>query len=595
MAKLDNSAFVLFQWIGFGAGALLLGWVALAAEGLEQNTQTNSSGAGTPSTLRIVASSCASPDATRRPTTLTEWAEGAQLFDGMGDFHRAISTKSNEAQAYFDQGMRYLWAFNHDEATRSFAKAAQDDPQCAICFWGVALTVGPNYNLPMMVETRAEVAWEALQLAERYAGLAAPVEQALIRALGSRYQGPQPLDTSNEGPVLAAYAEAMQEVASQFPHDADVQTLTAEAMMNVNAWKLWTLDGAPAPGTEAILTRLEAVLAKSPYHPGANHYYIHAVEASPHPEKGVAAAMRLPGMMPSAGHLEHMPAHIMQRVGRYEDAAEANRRGAAADLAYLAKTKPPDYYATMYTAHNYQFLAFSTAMLGRSAETLDAARRSRSVVSDETLRDMPGLDWAVGELYTSMVRFGMWDDILTEAAPDPELHGLTAAYHYARITALAAKGRVPDAETELSALKKLADTATPDDAAGLNTAKDVLGVAVLVANARIAAARGKDDEAIALLEQALVKEDHLAYDEPADWFVPVRHVLGATLLRAGRAAHAKAVYRDDLVQHPKNGWALYGLVQALNTQGRIVEGNAVRGEFERAWQKADVQLTASAF
>ena len=226
-------------------------------------------------------------------TLQVEGAEGAQLFDGMGDFHRAISTKSSQAQAYFDQGMRYLWAFNHDEATRSFAKAAQDDPQCAMCYWGVALTVGPNYNLPMMVETRAKVAWEALQLAERYAGSAAPVEQGLIRALGSRYQGPQPLDTSNEGPVLAAYAQAMQEVASKFPRDADVQTLTAEAMMNVNAWKLWTLDGAPAPGTEAILTRLEAVLAKSPYHPGANHYYIHAVEASPHPEKGLAAAMQL--------------------------------------------------------------------------------------------------------------------------------------------------------------------------------------------------------------------------------------------------------------------------------------------------------------
>src|SRR5215469_9003366 len=381
------------------------------------------------------------------PVTLAQWAEGARLFGGLGDFRRPISTHSPGAQAYFDQVMRFLWAFNHEKATRSFAKAAELDPQCAMCHWGVSLTVGPNYNLPMMAQPRATVAWEALQLAQKHADGTTPVEQALIGALAKRYKGPEPLDPSTEAPVLAAYAEAMKSVAQRFPDDNDVQTLTAEALINIHAWKLWSLDGAPAPGTEEIVAILEKVLAKDPGHPGANHYYIHAVEASPNPGKGVVAAERLPGLMPAAAHLEHMPAHIMQRVGRYEDAAEANRRGATADLAYLAKTKPLDYYATMYTAHNYQFLAFSTAMLGRSAETLDAARRSRSVVSDETLREMPGIDWAVGELYTSMVRFGMWDDILTESPPDPELHGLTAAYHYARITAFAAKGRVPDAET----------------------------------------------------------------------------------------------------------------------------------------------------
>ncbi len=305
------------------------------------------------------------------PSTMAEWADGAQLFDGLGGFHRTVTTSSKEAQNYFDQGMRLLWAFNHDESSRSFAKAAQLDPGCAMCFWGVALTVGPNYNLPMMAEPRAKVAWEALQQAKANASHATPVEQALIGALAARYPDARPLDPSNEGPVLAAYAQAMQSAARNFPDDSDVQTLTAEALMNINAWKLWALDGTPTAGTEAIVALLEGVLAKDPQHPGANHYYIHAIEASPHPERAVAAAERLPGMMPAAGHLEHMPAHIMQRVGRYADAAAANRKGADADLGYFSKTKPPDYYV-MYTAHNYQFLAFSTAMQGRKADTLDA-------------------------------------------------------------------------------------------------------------------------------------------------------------------------------------------------------------------------------
>jgi tetratricopeptide (TPR) repeat protein len=447
----------------------------------------------------------------------------------------------------------------------------------------------------MMAEPRAKVAWQALQQAERHAASTTPLEQALIQALASRYRGPQPLDPSNEGPMLTTYAQAMQEVAARFPNDADVQVLTAEAMMNTNAWKLWQLDGTPAPGTEAIVARLEAVLAKDPDHPGANHYYIHAVEASPHPEKAVAAAERLRGMMPEAGHLEHMPAHIMQRVGRYEEAAEANRKGAAADLAYFAKTRAPDYYPSMYTAHNYQFLAFSTAMQGRRADTIDAARKSRAVASDDTLLMMPGLDWPVTEVYTGMVRFGLWDEILAEPAPNPKLLGLTAGYLYARAIALAAKNRIPDAEAELAALQRLLASAAPDDAAGLNTAKDVFSVAVLVAKARIAAAQGADGEAITILTQALGAEDLLAYDEPSDWFVPVLHVLGAALLKAGRSADAETVYRDDLRRHPENGWALYGLAQSLSAQTRNDEATAVRDRFGKAWKNADTTINGSAF
>jgi tetratricopeptide (TPR) repeat protein len=524
------------------------------------------------------------------PLTVAQWAAGARLFGGLGDFHRAVSTNSTQAQAYFGQGMRFLWAFNHDEATRSFAKAAELDAQCAMCWWGVALTVGPNYNLPMMAEPRAAVAWDALQQAEKYAGQATPVEQALIGALAKRYQNAQPLDPSNEGPILVAYAEAMKAVTERFPDDTDVQVMTAEAMMNINAWKLWTLDGAPAPGTEEILAILEKALAKDPQHPGANHYYIHAVEASPNPGKGVAAAERLPALMPAAGHLEHMPAHIMQRVGRYEDAAEANRRGVAADLAYYAATKPLDYYI-MYTAHNYQFLAFSAAMGGRQAESIEAARQSRALISDDMLLTTPGFDWYVAELYAAMVRFGMWGDILAEPAPNPKLVGLTGGYLYAKASALAARGRTEEAKPPLAELEKLASVGD----GGHDRIKAALAVAVLAVQARIALAENHPDEATGMLREAAEKEDRLAYSEPADWFFPVRHILGAVLIRAGRAADAEAVYRDDLSRHPNNGWALYGLAQSLKLQNRSADAAAVQQQFETAWKNADVTLVASAY
>jgi tetratricopeptide (TPR) repeat protein len=534
------------------------------------------------------------PSGVAPPQNLADWAQKARLFDGLGDFHRPATTSSPEAQKYFDQGMRYLWAFNHDEATRSFAKAAELDPNCAACYWGAALTVGPNYNLPVMIAPRAKVAWEALQLARQHAKNASPVEQALIAALGERYRDARPLDPGNEGPILAAYAAAMKKVAEAYPDDDDVQVMYAEAMMNINAWKLWSLDGKPAPGTEEIVAVLEHVLSRDPRHPGANHYYIHAVEASPRPEKAVASAERLPGMMPFAGHLEHMPAHIMQRVGRYAEAAEANRKGLAADLEYFAETRPLDYYL-MYTAHNYHFLAFSTAMEGRRAETIEAGRKSLTLVPDEMLLAAPGIDWYAGEIYQAMIRFGLWDEILTEPAPDSRLLGLTVAYRYARTAALAAKDKLAEAKAELATLESLAVSIPTDHGAGLNRLRDVYAVASLNAAARIALAERRTAEAIDLLQKAVGKEDGLAYAEPADWFFPTRHLLGAVLLGAGRAAEAEAVYRDDLRRHPGNGWALFGLSHALTTQGKSAEAAYVKQAFDHAWAGADTPLTASAF
>jgi tetratricopeptide (TPR) repeat protein len=530
----------------------------------------------------------------RIPATLADWARGATLFDKLGTFHRKIATTSTQAQQYFDQGMRFLWAFNHDESTRSFARAAELDPQCAACYWGVALTVGPNYNLPMMMEPRAKVAFEAVQLAQSNAAHATPVEQALIGALAHRYPNAQPLDPSNSAPVLAAYADAMKGVARQFPDDLDVQTLYAEALMNITPWKLWSPDGKPSPGTTEIQKALEFVMSRDPQHPGANHYYIHTLEASPYPDRAVAAAERLRGMMPAAGHLEHMPAHILQRVGRYEEAAEANRKGAAADELYFKATRPPDYYS-MYAAHNYQFLAYSAAMEGRKAETLDAVRNSRRIVPDEVLFAMPGFDWFLAEEYAATVRFGLWDEMLAKSAPDPKLQALTGGYLYGKGVALASKGRVDQARATLAELEKLAQATPADAPSGFNTTKDVLGVAVPIVTARIAAAERRFEEAIAQLREAVMREDKLAYDEPRDWFFPVRHMLGAQLLAANRPSEAEAVYREDLLRNPSNGWSLYGLSAALKAQHRAVEAASVDAQLRAAWKNADVALTASAF
>lgn len=528
------------------------------------------------------------------PATVADWARGAQLFDGLGDFHRTISASSPEAQRYFDQGMRLLWAFNHDEATRSFAEAASLDPGCAMCLWGVALTVGPNYNMPTMAQRRATVAAEALQNAQRAASRSMPVEQALIGALAKRYPNAAPLDPTNEGPVLADYAAAMKDVAARFPDDADVQVLYAESMMNLNPWKLWTTEGKPAPGTEEIVATLESVLKRDPMHPGANHYFIHAMEASPHPELAVPSAERLRGMMPAAGHLQHMPAHIMQRVGRYEDAAEANREGAAADVDYFGKAKPLDYYV-MYTAHNYQFLAYSAAMEGRQAETMDAVNKARDTIPADMLLGTPGADWSMVESYAAKLRFGMWDAMLAEPAADARLPGLTGGYLYAKAVAQAATGRLDKAKATVAELEKLSNTTPADAPAGFNTARDMFAIGDLVAKARIAAAEGRAADAITALRDAVAKEDLTAYDEPADWFFPVRHVLGAQLLKVGNAAEAEAVYREDLDRHPHNGWALYGLAQALKAQQKIAEAAEIERQFQQAWSKSDVTLTSSAF
>jgi tetratricopeptide (TPR) repeat protein len=523
------------------------------------------------------------PDPAGVPDTLDGWARDAQIFPGLGDRTRPIFTRSAEAQAYFNQGMRWLWAFNHDEATRSFARAATLDPNCAICFWGVALTIGPNYNDASMSAPRGRVAFAALRQAQRLALHATPVEQALIAALARRYPDANAIAGQTYEDRQQAYADAMRNAARQFPDDMDVQTLTAEALMGLHAWHLWQPDGTASDGTPEILALLEHVLARDPTHPGANHYYIHAVEASPNPGRAVAAAERLRGAMPGAGHLEHMPAHIFERVGRYEDSAEANRRGAAADLRYFALTRPPDIYV-LYTAHNYEFLALSAAMEGRRDETLAAMRRARAAVSPSILEESPDAAWVMGQLYSGMVRFGLWQTILAEPPPDPRCPGLTFTYFWATGMANAALGHASAALSALAQLQAMDAKSTPN---GEHE------IAELVLRARMAQAAGDDRPAIPLLRQAVAIEDGLGYAEPPKWFVPTRQVLGAALLRTGDAAAAAAAYREALRRIPENGWSLLGLSQALAAQGRPTD--AVRARFRVAWSKADVLLVTPVF
>jgi tetratricopeptide (TPR) repeat protein len=575
---------------------LLIGVCAMLVAGCSHNDAQNATGQAT-------ASSQTTPTPQTQPTpppspgpTLAQWAEGAQLFDNLGSYSRKITTSSADAQAYFNQGLRLIYGFNHDEAARAFAKAILADPACAMCYWGAGESLGPNYNMPAMPD-RWKVLWEAVQGAQKNAEHATPVERALIGALAKRYSGPEPLPPEKMAQPNVTYANAMRDVAKQFADDDDVQVFFAEALMTANPWKLWGVDGKAAPGTDEIIATLETVLARNSSHPGANHYYIHAVEASPHPERAVAVAERLPGLMPGAGHIVHMPAHIFQRVGRYADAGAANVAGAQVDVAYVAKAKPPQwaYYTGMYLAHNYQFLAYASSMRGRAVEALQAARNMRATVPDEVLHMGLGVDWYAAEPWFVMERFGRWNDILAEPAPDAKLFGLSAAYHFARASAFAAIGRIDDANSEKQQLDAIAAATPPDAPAGLNVAKDLIGVASAVANARIALAQGQRDAALAALRDAAAKEDLLAYDEPADWFVPVRHLLGAELLKANRAAEAEAVFRDDLQRHPNNGWALFGLTQALRAQNKAADAAPVDQQLTAAWKDADITLTAAAF
>lgn len=534
------------------------------------------------------------PDQASVPLTLGAWAEGAQLFQGLGTGSHKVTTASPPAQAYFDQGLRWLYAFNHDEATRSFARAAVLDPACAMCFWGVALTIGPNYNLPMMSAPRGRVAYDAMRRAMALAPRGSKAEQALIAALAHRYPSANALSTDQFAAVQADYARAMQNVAAAFAGDDDVLVLTAEALMTTTAWKLGRPDGTPARVTPPVIGLLDKVLARTPGHAGANHYYIHALEESPHPEQAEAAADRLGTLMPGAGHIVHMPSHIYQRIDRYADGARVNDLAARADLAYYAHAAPLDYYVG-YTIHNWHFQAYSAAEIGRRAEADAAMRKARLLVTDDMLASDRASAWTIGAVYVLPARFGQWQALAATPAPAAATGDLFTAWHWAHGAAMAALHRLPEAGADLAAVERALAAAKPADTAGLNAKRDVLRVASLTLRARITQSGGDLSGAIALWRDAAKAADALSYDEPADWLVPPRLSLGAALLRDGKPAAAEAEFRADLNRAPGNGWALFGIAQAVAAQGRAAEAKTARAAFERAWRDADTPLTSAAF
>jgi len=515
------------------------------------------------------------------------------LYDDLGTYSRKISTSNRKAQLYFDQGLRLIYAFNHDEAKRAFEEASRQDPGCAMCQWGVAVTLGPNINLPAIPDRARAAPVAARKAAElASAGKSTPVERALIAAVGRRYSDPPPADPAGQKKLDEAYAAAMGDAARRFPNDLDVATLYAESMMDLRPWDLWTNDGKPQPGTLEIVQTLERVLAKNPNHPGANHYYIHAVEASPTPGKALAAAKRIGPMMPGAGHLVHMPSHIYIRTGDYEASAESNRRAIDAD-AKSSVAAPPSPIYQMYVAHNHQFLWASAMLQGRSAESLDAARKTVQNAPLEMLREMPGFDTILTYPVLTLVRFGRWEEVLKEPPPPADFAFATAIDHYSKAIALVKLGRMEEAIAEQRTVSEITSKIPPDAMESLNKAHDLLDVAAWVLEGHILAKKGDVDGAIAVLTKAAEAQDRLKYSEPPDWYYPVRQTLGAVLLSSGRAKDAERVYREDLQRMPNNGWSLLGLAESLKAQGK--PDREARLQFDKAWQKADVKITSSDF
>ncbi len=518
-------------------------------------------------------------------------SSGVPLFDDLGTHTHPIATRAPLAQSYFDQGLRLVYGFNHDEAKRAFEEAARLDPGCAMAWWGVAYTLGPNINLPTDPE-REKAAAAAVLKAQSLSAGATGAERAYIEALAKRYS----VDPgSDRGTKDQAYADAMRELSRKYPDDLDAQTLFAEAMMNLRPWKLWTKDGQPAPGTNEIVETLESVLDRNPDHPGANHYYIHAIEASPQPERALAAAERLPDLVPGAGHLVHMPAHIYQRTGRYGDAADANRDAAAVDRKYLAMTGAGGVYPMMYYNHNLQFLSASAAMDGRSKESIEAAREMGKHLTPEMIREMPMVEFVAPQLLWALARFGKWGGILAEPKPPEFMQYTTGMWHYVRGLALNGTGREAEAEAERKSLGEIRARIPADLMMNLNSAEALLTIASLHLSGEIAAKKERWTDAVRDLTEAIRLEDDLSYDEPPAWHAPVRQTLGAVLLAAGRPAEAERVYRDDLGHHPKNGWSLFGLAQSLRQQNAERDAAEADERFRAAWERADVELTSSRF
>ncbi len=521
---------------------------------------------------------------------------GAPLFDGMGSHRHPITTSDPDAQRYFDQGLIIDFAFNHAESARSFRAAQSLDPGCAMCFWGEALALGPNINVTsngkvVMSDDERTTAFAAIQKAIALTENISEAERDYIGALATRYDG----DPSTErAPLDEAYVDAMRALHHKYPDDDDAAALFAESMMNTMPWDYWLDPEQPKPLTEEVLAALETVLERNPEHALAIHLYIHAVEASSRPERAEAPADTLRDLVPGAGHLVHMPSHIYWRVGRYADASAANVLAASVDEAYIAACNAQGFYPAAYYPHNIHFLWAASSMEGRSEIAIESARKVAANVRLEMIEQFPGVEFFNTIPLLALTRFGRWDQVLAEPAPPENLEYSTAIWHYVRATAYAKQGKLDQARAEHEKLIPLRDAANISFLDSIYyPATMLLTIADALVQGEIATAEGKHDQAIAHFQLAVETQDQLPYTEPPFWYYPTRHTLGKALLTAGNAADAEEVYRADLERYPRNGWALFGLIQSLEAQDK--DTSEYQQRFDKIWAQADVTLTASRF
>lgn len=514
------------------------------------------------------------------------------LISGLGEHHHPVSTSNPEAQRFFNQGLTFVFAFNHEEAVRSFKRAAELDPNLAMAHWGVALALGTNINSAVDAE-REKMAYEAVQKALSLASNASEPERAYITALTRRYSNDPKPDFNK---LEVDYKNAMAELYKRYPYDLDLATLYAESMMNLRPWQYWGADGKPAEGTLEIVAVLEGVLKRDPDHIGANHYYIHAVEASPHPEWALPAAQKLKVLTPAAGHLVHMPAHIDMRVGNFDAAARSNAYAAVADEDHFKNHGEQGMYPLMYYSHNLHFLAVAHCLQGRYADSERAARRleahlNRHVNDSPMFKAMlPMFDSFLPTPLLIQVRFRKWEEILKAPEPDPRLAVTKSLRHFARGMAYASTARVDKAEAELAAMLTSSKALPKDASYGINRASTVLSIAESTLNGRIAMAKNQKKAAIEFLKKAVEAEDQLSYTEPPDWYIFSRESLGGALLSDGQYQEAERVFRADLERNPRNGRSLFGLVESLNAQGKKLDAQLVKKEFDAAWKNADTSL-----
>jgi tetratricopeptide (TPR) repeat protein len=538
--------------------------------------------------LLVLVAGCAGSRPPASPRQVED-VGSVPLFEGLGTNARRVSTTSREAQRYFDQGLSFLFAFNHDEAVRSFRKAAELDPFCAMTWWGIAYASGPHINNPAMSPEASATAWNALQNALREPRAASAVEVALIDALSARYAAVPP---SDRRALDTAYADAMRKVWQRYPDDADVGALFAEAMMDLSPWNQWAPDGQANPGTDEILATLAAVRRIRPDHPLALHLAIHAYEASPHPGRAKDVADRLRDLQPGLGHMVHMPSHIDVRLGQWRQAVTANAKAIAADDRYRAQSPDQGFYG-LYIAHNHHMLAYAALMIGREREAVAAIDSLVKGMPDAWKRDFaPIADGYLAMPLEVRLRFGRWDEVLAADEPAPAYPLARALYHYASGVALAAKGDLATARKAREAFVAARARVPREAFFGNNSAADVLAVADRVLDGEIAYREGRRDDAFAALRRGVELEDALRYDEPPAWILPVRHTLGAALLDAKLPREAEPVLRKDLEIHPENGWALYGLVESLKAQGRRSEAARAESALRRAWEGADYAIAS---